>query len=58
MLQLQTTTDQFHGLHASLEKTRRTSETVKVSREALTKLLIDHSRLLRACDGQFVNPEA
>lgn len=37
--------DQFEKIHQQLDQTRRTSETVKVDRAALTALLIDHGQL-------------
>ena len=37
--------DQFEQIHRDLDKTRRTSKTVTVDREALTALLIDHGQL-------------
>lgn len=48
MIKLKTTDEQFEGLHRDLDKTRRTSETVKVSRQALTNLLLDHGQALTA----------
>jgi len=38
-----TTQEQFEGLHKDLDKTRATSKTVKVSREALQNILMDHA---------------
>lgn len=37
--------EQFELIHAQLEKTRRSSDTVKVDRQALQNLLIDHAQL-------------
>lgn len=37
--------EQFEKIHEDLDKTRRTSETVKVDRAALMALLIDHGTL-------------
>ena len=48
---------EFESLHADLERTRQTSTTVKVSREALRKLLSDHSKL-HAQDAAFRRPWA
>jgi len=47
---LTTTQDQFESLHEALHKTRQTSETVKVEREALRRLLVDHAQLLQRVD--------
>ena len=46
MLKLKTTDNQFNGLYAVLDKTRRSSKTAIVDRAALTALLLDHSELL------------
>lgn len=43
---LDCTDAQFHAIHEALDKTRSTSETVKVSRAALAALLVDHSKLI------------
>jgi hypothetical protein len=40
------TMDQFNGIHKALDKVRATSRTVTVDRDALTRLLIDHGKLL------------
>lgn len=42
---MKTTNSQFESLYEILDKARLNSETVKVSREALSNLLIDHSEL-------------
>lgn len=42
------TDDQFESIHLALDKTRTTSESVRVDREALTNLLLDHARLVAA----------
>ena len=47
-LQLVCTQDHFESLHADLDRVRSTSATVKVSKAALTKLRLDHSRLINA----------
>lgn len=39
---------EFEGLHARYDRTRSTSKSVTVDREALIHLLIDHSRLVEA----------
>lgn len=38
--------DEFNKLHQSIERTRSTSATVSVDKQALTNLLIDHGKLL------------
>lgn len=45
-MKLLCTDDEYHALHRDLDRTRQTSETVRVGREALGHLLIDHGRLL------------
>lgn len=45
-LQLKTTDAQFEILHHTLDHTRRTSSTVKASREALTNILMDHAAMV------------
>lgn len=35
--------EQFEQLHRDLDKVKRTSETVKVSKEALRCILLDHA---------------
>jgi hypothetical protein len=37
---------EFEGLHARYDRTRSTSKSVTVDREALIHLLMDHSRLV------------
>lgn len=44
-IDLKCSQEQFEKLHEDLDKTRKTSETVKVSRAALAALLIDHGQL-------------
>lgn len=41
--------EQFEKIHEDLDKTRRTSDTVRVDRAALQALLIDHGRLHEIC---------
>lgn len=41
---------QFEGIHSDLDKVRSTSTTVKVSRDALANLLIDHAKLIRLAE--------
>ena len=48
LLTLYTTMREFEGLHARHDRTRSTSKTVTVEREALIHLLMDHSRLVEA----------
>lgn len=36
---------QFESLHRAIDKTRSTSTTVRVDKQALINLLIDHSQL-------------
>ena len=45
-LTLYTTMLEFEGLHARHDRTRSTSKTITVDREALIHLLMDHSRML------------
>ena len=45
---LYTTMAEFEGLHARNDRTRSTSKSVTVEREALIHLLMDHSRLVEA----------
>ena len=40
------TQDQFENLHESLDKVKSTSTTVKVSKDALRNLLMDHAMLI------------
>lgn len=39
------TQEQFEQLHRDLDKTRKSSSTVKIDRAALAALLIDHGQL-------------
>ncbi len=48
LLQLYTTLLQFEELHLRHDRTRSTSKTVTVDRQALINLLMDHSRLVDA----------
>lgn len=48
LLQLYTTLRQFEELHLRHDRTRSTSKTVTVDRQALINLLMDHSRLVDA----------
>lgn len=47
-LTLYTTMLEFEGLHARHDRTRSTSKTVTVERDALIHLLMDHARLVEA----------
>ena len=46
-IELVCTQEQFEGIHEELDKVRSNSKTVKVDKQALTNLLIDHSTLLK-----------
>jgi hypothetical protein len=46
----------FEAIHAAIDKTRRGSETVKVSRSALATLLRDHSNLIALHQGKVEDP--
>ena len=48
LITLYTTMAEFEGLHERYDRTRSTSKSVTVNREALVHLLIDHSRLFEA----------
>jgi len=41
--------EQFEKIHQQIDQTRRTSETVKVSRADLMALLLDHGQLHEIC---------
>lgn len=45
--------EQFENLHKDLDKVRSNSKTVKVNKEALTKLLIDHSTFIESLEKDF-----
>lgn len=58
---LELTDEQFHDLHARLERVRRTSSTVTVDREAFRLLLSDHAKLyahIDAIESQLRHPVA
>ena len=38
--------DMFNGIHKAIDKVRSTSKIVTVDKDALAKLLIEHSKLL------------
>jgi hypothetical protein len=48
ILQLYTTMVEFETLHERHDRTRSTSKTVAVDRQALIHILMDHARLLEA----------
>lgn len=48
LISLYTTMREFEGLHQRHDRTRRTSKSVTVDRDALIHLLMDHSRLVEA----------
>lgn len=48
LLQLYTTMDEFEDPHARYDRTRSTSETVTVERQALIHILMDHARMIEA----------
>jgi hypothetical protein len=48
LLQLYTTMHEFEELHARQDRTRSTSKTVTVERQALIHILMDHARMLEA----------
>lgn len=39
------TQEQFEGIHEALDKTRANTKYVKVDKQALTNLLVDHGQL-------------
>ncbi|MBK1871592.1 hypothetical protein [Taklimakanibacter albus] len=49
---VKTTMEQFEALHAANAKTRSTSKTVTVSKEALTNILMDHSMMVGELEGR------
>ena len=48
LLSLYTTMREFEELHERHDRTRSTSRTVTVDREALIHMLMDHSRMVEA----------
>lgn len=48
LLELYTTLQEFEGLHERHARTRRTSRSVTVDRQALIHVLMDHSRMIEA----------
>jgi hypothetical protein len=59
LLTLYTTMREFEGLHARHDRTRSTSKSITVDREAMIHLLMDHARLVEALRrvGQIDIPE-
>jgi hypothetical protein len=59
LISLYTTMREFEGLHERHDRTRSTSRTVTVDRQALIHLLMDHSRMVEALRqaGQVHIPE-
>lgn len=50
-LHLDTTDTELHGLQVAVDKTRASSQTVTVPKEALRHLLADHFTLYQAATG-------
>ncbi len=48
LLRLHTTMGEFETLHERHDRTRSTSKTVTVDRQALIHILMDHARMLEA----------
>jgi len=48
LLTLYTTMTEFEGLHERHDRTRSTSSTVTVNRQALIHILMDHANMLNA----------
>jgi hypothetical protein len=48
ILRLYTTFAEFENLHERHDRTRSTSTTVTVNRQALIRILMDHARMLEA----------
>lgn len=46
--------EDWHDLAVVVDKARKNSETVKVSKRALNALLNDHGRLLRHVEGDLI----
>ncbi len=56
-IKLVTTDSQFDGLHEALNTVRRTSSTVKVDKESLRNLLMDHAELQDALSRRSVHED-
>ncbi len=54
-MDLDLTNDSFKELHETLDKTRQNSKFVKIPRQLLTYMLMDHSRMLAELHRQGVN---
>lgn len=52
--------EQFEGLHEAFDKARASSKTVKVDKEALRRILLDHANYAVIIEkrGAIVAPEA
>ncbi|CCV16373.1 hypothetical protein [Mesorhizobium sp. STM 4661] len=48
LLKLYTTMEEFEDLHARHDRTRSTSKTVTVDRQAVIHILMDHANMLAA----------
>lgn len=48
ILQLYTSIEEFETLHERHDRTRSTSRTVTIDRQALIHILMDHARMLEA----------
>ena len=48
--QVYTTLDEFESMHKSIDSHRANAKEVKVPRQALLNLLMDHSRMLKELD--------
>lgn len=51
-IKLHCSQEQFEDLHEDLDKVRSTSSSVKVSKDALRALLMDHAALLQRYEGR------
>lgn len=49
-MNLTCTDEQFHSLHAAIDKARSTTKSVAVDKQALINLLLDHGRLLKVVE--------
>ena len=46
MKKLKTTTNQFHDMHVVVDKARPKTRTVRVDKDALSNLLVDHGHMV------------
>lgn len=53
---LKTTADQLHDLLTAYGKVQRTSTTVKVDKDALINLLMDHHKMFGLCKDRVKEP--